>query len=145
MQLVPFKFVGDILRRAHIVPSQPRTYTGIFNPAFFQFLFNVIMTVPFGIYLRYYFKCRFLKTLILSFCLSLFFELTQLSGLYFIYPRSYRLFDVDDLLANTLGCFWLRYHFTIFKNTALPGADRQSQLPPGPAGFPDPAPDFRHV
>lgn len=103
MQLVPFKFVGDILRRAHIVPSQPRTYTGIFNPAFFQFLFNVIMTVPFGIYLRYYFKCRFLKTLILSFCLSLFFELTQLSGLYFIYPRSYRLFDVDDLLANTLG------------------------------------------
>src|SRR5699024_5212296 len=60
-------------------------------------------TVPFGIYLRYYFKCRFLKTLILSFCLSLFFELTQLSGLYFIYPRSYRLFDVDDLLANTLG------------------------------------------
>lgn len=37
MQLVPFKFVGDILRRAHIVPSQPRTYTGIFNPAFFQF------------------------------------------------------------------------------------------------------------
>ena len=47
MQLVPFKFVGDILRRAHIVPSQPRTYTGIFNPAFFQFLFNVIMTVPY--------------------------------------------------------------------------------------------------
>ena len=47
IQLVPFKFVGDILRRAHIVPSQPRTYTGIFNPAFFQFLFNVIMTVPY--------------------------------------------------------------------------------------------------
>ena len=103
MQLIPFKFVGDILRRAHIVLSRPRTYTGIFNQAFFQFLFNVIMTVPFGIYLRYYFKCRFLKTLVLSFCLSLFFELTQLSGLYFIYPRSYRLFDVDDLLANTLG------------------------------------------
>ena len=40
---------------------------------------------------------------ILSFCLSLFFELTQLSELYFIYPRSYWLFDADDLLANTLG------------------------------------------
>lgn len=39
----------------------------------------------------------------LTFCLSLFFELTQLTGLYFIYPRSYRLFDVNDLLHNTLG------------------------------------------
>ena len=39
----------------------------------------------------------------LSFVLSLFFELTQLSGLYFIYSGSYRLFDMDDLLLNTLG------------------------------------------
>lgn len=31
------------------------------------------------------------------------FELTQVTGLYFIYPRGYRLFDVDDLIANTLG------------------------------------------
>ena len=39
----------------------------------------------------------------LSFLLSLFFELTQLSGLYFVYPGSYRLFDVDDLIVNTAG------------------------------------------
>ena len=26
-----------------------------------------------------------------------------MSGLYGIYPRPYRLFDVDDLLMNTLG------------------------------------------
>ncbi|WP_260318088.1 RDD family protein [Enterococcus faecium] len=44
-----------------------------------------------------------MKTMIASFCLSLFFELTQLSGLYFIYPRPYRLFDVNDLVTNTLG------------------------------------------
>ena len=61
------------------------------------------MTVPFGIYMRYYFQCDLRKTIMLSFVLSLFFELTQLSGLYFIYPGSYRLFDVDDLLLNTLG------------------------------------------
>ena len=41
--------------------------------------------------------------LIASFLLSLFFELTQLTGLYFIYPGSYRLFDVDDLIINTAG------------------------------------------
>lgn len=61
------------------------------------------MTIPFGIYLRYYFKCGFFKCLLLSFMLSLFFELTQLSGLYFIYPRPYRLFDVNDLINNTSG------------------------------------------
>lgn len=66
-------------------------------------LFNLLLTVPFGIYLRYYFNYSFKKTLLLSFCLTLFFELTQLTGLYFIYPRPYRLFDVNDLFVNTLG------------------------------------------
>ena len=66
-------------------------------------LFNVILTIPFGVYLRYYYKASFGKTVLFSFLLSLFFELTQLSGLYFIYPRPYRLADVDDLIMNTLG------------------------------------------
>ena len=38
-----------------------------------------------------------------TFLLSLFFELTQLTGLNFIYSRPYRLFDVDDLMINMLG------------------------------------------
>ena len=38
-----------------------------------------------------------------TFLLSLFFELTQLTGLNFIYSRPYRLFDVDNLMINTLG------------------------------------------
>ena len=59
--------------------------------------------MPFGVYLRYYFCYNWRKTLRLSFLLSLFFELTQLSGLYFVYPGSYRLFDVDDLIVNTAG------------------------------------------
>jgi glycopeptide antibiotics resistance protein/uncharacterized RDD family membrane protein YckC len=66
-------------------------------------LFNLFLTLPFGVYLRYYFKWSFPKTILASFCLSLFFELTQLTGLYFIYPRPYRLFDVNDLFVNTLG------------------------------------------
>ncbi len=73
------------------------------NSYFYQFLYNIFITVPFGIYLRYYFKCSFKKTLLYSFLLSLFFELTQLSGLYGIYPRPYRIFDVDDLITNTFG------------------------------------------
>ncbi|MCG5648116.1 VanZ family protein, partial [Oliverpabstia sp. DFI.9.49] len=42
------------------------------------------------------------KTFILSFLLTLSFELIQRSALFGLYPRPYRLFDVDDLMINTL-------------------------------------------
>ncbi len=64
---------------------------------------NVIMTIPFGFFLRYYYKRGFFKTMLFSLLLSAFFELTQLSGLYGIYPRPYRFVDVNDLFNNTLG------------------------------------------
>lgn len=102
-QLVPFRFVHDLLKESHFVISDPKSYLSLINSAFFHTVLNVAMTVPFGIYMRYYFGCNKKKTILFSFLLSLFFELTQLSGLYFIYPGSYRLFDIDDLLANTLG------------------------------------------
>lgn len=104
MQLVPFSFVGAIAKNTHIVLSQPKTWlTLINNDAFLTNLYNLFMTMPFGVYMRYYFRKSWKQTLVLSFCLSLFFELTQLSGLYFIYPGAYRLFDVDDLIVNTAG------------------------------------------
>lgn len=103
-QLVPFQFVTDMISESNFVISDFSTYREIFfNPAIYQVLYNIILVVPFGFYLRYYFKCSFSKTVLYSFLLSLFFELTQLSGLYGIYPRSYRLFDVDDLFINTVG------------------------------------------
>lgn len=87
-----------------LVLSDPSTYLPAMRQSvFLEPVFNLLLIVPFGIYLRYYFHFSFIKTVIASFCLSLFFELTQLSGLYFIYPRPYRLFDVNDLLTNTLG------------------------------------------
>ena len=70
---------------------------------FYVPIYNVLLTLPFGMYLHSYFNVNVKKTVLYSFLLSLFFEFTQLTGLYFIYPRGYRLFDVDDLLLNTLG------------------------------------------
>ena len=103
-QLVPFTFLGDIARDSDAVLSQPRTWLTVFNSnAFLTTLFNLFLTMPFGMYLRYYFRCGWKRTLVYSLLLSLFFELTQLSGLYFIYSGSYRLFDVDDLIVNTCG------------------------------------------
>ena len=105
-QLIPFTFVADIVREAHLASSgglDDAIKSILVNRAFYQVIMNLLMFVPLGIYLRYYFHCSFKKTVFISFLLSLFFELTQLSGLYFIYPRGYRLFDVDDLMINTVG------------------------------------------
>lgn len=90
MQLIPLSFIFDLIKNIN--------RSTILVP-----LFNIFLTIPFGIYLRYFFKCDIKKTIKYTFLLTLFYELTQLSGLYFIYKRGYRLFDVDDLLLNTLG------------------------------------------
>lgn len=78
---------------------------GIKDPTFIQPVFNILLFVPLGIYLKYYFKFSTKKVILSGFLLSLFFELTQLSALYGIFPRPYRLFDVDDLLLNTTGAY----------------------------------------
>lgn len=84
--------------------NNPSTYLAAMKQSvFLEPVFNIFLLFPFGVYCRYYFKFSLGKTILTSFCLSLFFELTQLSGLYFIYPRPYRLFDVNDLLHNTIG------------------------------------------
>lgn len=99
-----FSFVGDFFRETSLVWSDASTYIkALTEPCFYVVIFNIFMLVPFGMYLRYYFKCSLCKTIFYSFLLSLFFEVTQATGLYFIYPNPYRLFDVDDLFLNTLG------------------------------------------
>lgn len=101
---IPFSFVKDFILETPFVWNDPSTYLKtILDPSFYVVAFNILMFVPLGMYLRYYFKCSFKKTLLYSFFISLFFELTQLTGLYFIYPNPYRLCDVDDLIQNTLG------------------------------------------
>ena len=64
---------------------------------------NCLLLLPLGFYLRYYYRKNFPQTLLIVFATTLFFELTQLSSLYGIYPRPYRVFDVNDLMTNTLG------------------------------------------
>lgn len=73
-------------------------------------LFNLLLTVPLGIFLRFLFGFKFGKTVLGGFLFSLLCEITQITGLFFIYPAPYRIFDVDDLIINTLGAavgYWL--------------------------------------
>lgn len=104
LQLNPLDFIFDIIKNTKIDLNHPKSFLTIFNNwGFLTTIFNIFMTLPFGFYLRYYFQNNLKQVLIKTFLLSLFFELTQLSGLYFIYQGNYRLFDVDDLITNTLG------------------------------------------
>ena len=121
--LQPFNFILEIINKTGLEFSDFTTYfPTLKNAATYEAIFNIFLTIPFGVYLHYYFKCGLGKTIFYSFCLSLFFELTQLSGLYFIYPHSYRVFDIDDLILNTFGGF-LGYFLGSLFNKILPTRD----------------------
>lgn len=106
-----FDFVADFRTYSGFVLSQPGTWLhAAKSPQFIQPFFNLLLTLPFGVFLHYHYKKRFVTSLILAFGLSLSFELIQRSALFGLYPRPYRLFDVDDLLLNTCGAmlgWWL--------------------------------------
>lgn len=89
-QLRPFYFLEVVAQRArgHWSPGAI-----LHNPAVWTTALNVVMLVPLGVFLRYAHRLRFLPTVLLGFGVSLFFELTQLTGLWFVYPCPYRLFS----------------------------------------------------
>lgn len=104
--LVPFTFIKDIMKETPIIWSQPASYMGMIQGrAFLQVLFNVMLLMPLGVYIRYFWQKRsyWKQALLSGFGLSLFFEITQITGFYGFYDCPYRLFDVDDLLLNTSG------------------------------------------
>ncbi len=110
-QLRPFNFVREFLAETTASPTDPATWPAVLrDPYIYEAVFNVALLVPLGAYLRYYFRRRWWQTLIIGFLVTLSFETTQLTGLWGIYEHPYRLFDVDDLMLNTLGAMvgsWL--------------------------------------
>ncbi|MGE7915673.1 VanZ family protein [Lysinibacillus xylanilyticus] len=104
--LHPFQFVTDILKDSGIVLTNPSTWIYIpKQPAFFQAFFNFLLLMPFGVYLRYFLKKRkyWKRAFLFSFLLTLFYEVTQVTGIYGIFNCAYRIFDVDDLMLNSVG------------------------------------------
>ncbi|WP_175578427.1 VanZ family protein [Bifidobacterium jacchi] len=88
-QLNPLQFVGDI-----------RT-DGL--SAIMQLALNVIFFLPLGFIIGRVFRWPIAAALPVAFATSLLVETLQLTGFLGLYPCSYRLFDVDDLITNTLG------------------------------------------
>lgn len=112
-QLVPFRFMQQLEASGiENIASVSGLLAFLRLPAVYTVYFNVLLTVPFGVYLRYLFHRRWWQALLLGFGLTLFFELSQFTGLFGIYEHAYRLFDVDDLITNTAGAmlgFWLSF------------------------------------
>lgn len=126
--LVPFDAVRRMVASADVIWTNPATYINLFKCSdFWQIAFNILLLLPFGVYLRYYFKRPWWQVLILSFGYSLFFELTQLSGLYGIYKYPYRFFEVDDLICNTLGGM-VGYAITPLLVFMLPKRERLDEI-----------------
>lgn len=115
--LQPLRFVTDIaaavaslgwgrVARSHVL---------------WQVLLNVVLFVPWGVLVRRYLHRPIWVATLTGFSASVFIELTQLTGLWFIYPCAYRYADVDDVIANTSGAllgaviaplllFWMPRH-----------------------------------
>jgi glycopeptide antibiotics resistance protein len=105
-QLRPFYFVQVLRERAQgdWSPGALIHYGSVWSTAL-----NVALLAPLGFFLRYLAGVRFVAATALAFGVSLLFELTQLTGLWFVYPCAYRLFSVDDIMLNTVGAVlgWL--------------------------------------
>lgn len=90
IQLMPCHWILDLIKEPAF-----RTVANVY--------LNIIMTIPFGVFLRYLFKFDKKTVILCSFALSFVIELGQLTGFFFLFDGSYRLCDVDDLITNTLG------------------------------------------
>lgn len=79
------------------------------NSAVRDALLNLLLLVPLGVYLRYHFRRGLAFTAATGLAASLFFEITQVTGVFGLYECPYRLFDVDDLVINASGAVvgWL--------------------------------------
>lgn len=73
------------------------------DPAVLQLALNVLLFLPLGFFLRVLGGRGVVVALTVGFGVSLVIETTQLTSVWGIYPCAYRVFDVDDLLTNTLG------------------------------------------
>lgn len=122
-QLIPFSFLQDLIEAL----KTSRGLSLFQEPIIYTSLFNLVLTIPFGVYLRYYFKKKWYFVILATFGLSLFFEITQLTGLYGIYPKAYRLFDIDDLIINTLGGF-IGYLITPLLTALLPKREKIDEI-----------------
>ena len=99
LQLVPFQFLRDIARETRGLGVVGTLTSGVT----LQVVFNVALFVPFGLLVRRFGGRSLAVTTGLGLLLTLAIETTQGTALWGVYDCAWRVGDVDDVLANTLG------------------------------------------
>ncbi|MER7010326.1 VanZ family protein [Saccharopolyspora sp. NPDC000359] len=92
---------------------------------------NVALFVPLAMFVRHMFGRGAAVTAGIGLAVSLLIEVTQLTGVWFLYPCAYRLFDVDDLMANGLGALAGALAGPVLR--AVPGQRTGSTTPAHPS------------
>ena len=129
VNLIPFSYVPEVIAKSTAFDwSDPGSWLpAIYSSGLYEPLCNILMFLPLGVFLRYYFGLTFWKTALIAFLGSLFLELTQLSATYGLAPFVYRCCDVNDLIDNTFGGmvgYWITPLLTWF----LPSRERLNQV-----------------
>lgn len=66
---------------------------------------NILLFIPFGMFLRYYFKLKIISLIFITILYSLSIEVTQI--------LINRVFDIDDIILNLIGAI-IGYFFSKF-------------------------------
>lgn len=85
--LIPFKVLFETYNEVFV--------NGYINYFLINFLGNIMLFIPFGIFIPLLWKVSIKKVILIGFCSSLFIEVSQL-----LLTRGT---DVDDLMLNTIG------------------------------------------
>ncbi len=129
INLIPFSYVPEILtKEVEFSLSDTSTWMpAFFSSGLYEPLLNILMFLPLGVFLRYYFGWSFKRTVLCAFLLSFFLEFTQYTATYGLAPYRYRLADVNDLIDNTLGGI-IGYAVTPLLTFMLPTRERLNQV-----------------
>ena len=107
VQLHPFQWVSDI--HAELLKHGLSSAHALTSLTLQQVAMNVLLFVPLGLFARVLWKRGLIGATLIGFAVSLMIEVTQLTANFGTAPFAYRIFDVDDLMNNTIGAVlgWL--------------------------------------
>lgn len=106
VQLNPLNFIFEFSKVPGFSWGSPGSYLKLIKSfTFLEVVFNTLLLLPLGVYLRYYLKkiSKVYWAFIAGLGVSLLFEVSQLTALFGYFDHQYRIFDVVDLMTNTTG------------------------------------------
>jgi hypothetical protein len=98
-QTDPLASIRPIASQASVIGWESTATSAVF----LQIAFNIALFVPFAFFLHQVTRWNGLGVILAAFLASSLIEATQGTGFWGVYPCPYRLLDVDDVLANTVG------------------------------------------